>query len=293
MRQKLICAVLVLLILWGAVSLLASRYGLCVTHLTISAEVPDPLHIVQLSDLHNARFGQDNDWLVKRVAEEKPDLIFLTGDMYNASQEDTTAFASLVQRLAELAPVYASPGNHEREYAQNFGMEPEQVYEQADAALLDYDYVDVTVKGAELRIGGFYGYAISPESQEKESKNYVQATRFLLQFQNTDRVKLLLCHMPVSWLEYGCLDGWDVDVVFAGHAHGGQVRIPLIGGLYAPDQGWFPGRLCGAYFSQDGAHTLVLSRGLGSEPGKLPRFGNVPEIVSVTLVPDVESTERN
>ena len=93
---------------------------------------------------------------------------------------------------------------------------------------------------------------------------------FLWDFENTDRYKILLSHLPIAWLKNDALEEWNVDCVFSGHLHGGQVILPGIGGVYAPDMGWFPGRL--------------KSAGLGNTE-VIPRFNNIPEIVCVDLVP--------
>ncbi|MEE0801569.1 MAG: metallophosphoesterase [Gemmiger sp.] len=267
--------------LYGSVALLTT------TTLTVPAPVSEPLRVVQLSDLHNARFGRDNDTLVEAVRSAAPDLILCTGDLFNADEQDTSTVSALLGRLTDIAPVYCSLGNHEEQWGRNFGADPAAVYRDAGAVLLEQEFVDLEVRGCALRIGGLYGYACPPDrGQEWGSQPWYDGEcRFLQEFCNTDRTTLLLCHMPVAWLDYGSLDSWDVDVVFAGHAHGGQVRLPLVGGLYAPDQGWFPGREAGLYTSADGLHTLVLSRGLGSSGMRLPRLNNFPELVTVDLVP--------
>ena len=108
---------------------------------------------------------------------------------------------------------------------------------------------------------------------------------FLWDFENTDRYKILLSHLPIAWLKNDALEEWNMDCVFSGHLHGGQVILPGIGGVYAPDMGWFPGRLKGVFDSKDGKRHLVLSAGLGNTE-VIPRFNNIPEIVCVDLVPE-------
>ncbi len=287
-RRILIGVLSALLLIAGlsARSLWRSAHDLCVTQYTLTEDtLTAPLRIVQLTDLHNSVFGEDNERLIETVRAQQPDAIFLTGDMVNYPDADLSIAVHAVEQLSGIAPVYLSYGNHESEYEAAYGTDLQEVFSQAGAQVLDLTYTDTELSGQRVRIGGGYGYGL-PESdaERKEREEWKQESRFLREFERTERCKLLLWHMPVSWSCYGSLDCWDADVVFSGHVHGGQVILPLIGGLYAPDQGWFPGRLWGLFRSKDGAHTLVLSRGLGNS-NHLPRFNNVPEVVTVDLQP--------
>ena len=283
-RTKLIITgVLVLVVSVILLSLLLSSEGLTVTRYRLPCEGLDrPVRIVQLSDLHNSEFGEGNARLIRRVRQQKPDLIFLTGDMLNYDEKSTDIDENLIRCLSEIAPVYASYGNHEITHEKIFTEDLHGMYSEAGAVLLESDWADVEVNGQALRIGGIYGYCVpadAPYTWEAESGVAV----FMNEYQETDRIKILLCHIPHAWMKKNTLDYWDVDFVFAGHFHGGQIRIPLIGGLYAPDRGWFPGKCAGLYVGGDSANCLVLSRGLGGGTGRFPRFNNIPEIVVVEL----------
>lgn len=274
----------IVLLLTGIYSWYSSKYGLITTYYEISTEkLNESLRIVQLTDLHNSAFGEENERLISKVAEQSPDLIVLTGDMLNSDEEDSSIAIQLVEKLSVIAPVYASYGNHEKDYENNYSTDLSVEYEEAGANVLEFLYNDIEINGQQIRIGGLYGYC-TPEKYLETDEAKPEECAFLKEFQSTDNYIVLLTHMPYSWISNDAISEWDIDCVFTGHDHGGQIRIPFIGGLYAPDQGLFSGRDCGLYYSQDGEKVMILSRGLGSS-GWIPRFNNVPEIVVVDILP--------
>lgn len=264
-----------------------SQYGLEVSSYVITTpKILRPVRIVQLSDLHSSRFGEGNARLVRLVKKQRPDLILLTGDMLNGDERETDAAVHLIEQITKIAPVYASMGNHERAHTRIFDTDIQTLYEDAGAVWLERTYTDVDVNGQMLRLGGILGYCLS-EEYLRTGEARPEEIAYLKAFQDTKLFTILMCHMPLCWIEDDNLEQWEIDCIFAGHAHGGQVRLPWIGGAYAPDQGLFPGQLCGLYYSEDRARVLVLSRGLGSS-GNVPRINNVPEIVVVDILPRME-----
>ena len=255
---------------------------LVVTKYRIVSDVSEPLRIVQLTDLHSVVYGGDNSELATLVAEQEPDLIFLTGDMLSGSDNGPEVVCALIPQLTSIAPVYYGYGNHEIQWENRTGKLLEPMLTEAGATVVNCSYVDVTLKGQALRIGGYYGYwrqphmfRVTPEQKEAEFA-------FFEAYEDTDRLKLLLCHIPTTWLDWGYIDKFPVDVVFSGHYHGGQIRIPGIGGLYAPYVGWFPEYTRGLY---EGKYaSCVLSAGVDTE-NWLPRINNLPEIVVLDMIP--------
>ena len=154
--------------------------------------------------------------------------------------------------------------------------------EEAGAQVLDCSYQDITVAEQPLRIGGYHAYyrypgmyKITPEQMEAE-------LLFADNFEDTQHFKLLLCHIPTVWLDWNNIDNFPVDLVLSGHNHGGQIRLPLLGGVYAPYVGLFPEYTSGRYVGQKAV--CVLSAGLGSSPG-IPRINNLPELTVIDLIP--------
>lgn len=259
------------------VSLILSQKCLIVRQYTYrNPKIAAPIRAVQLTDLHNYQYGRDNQRLIAKIQKQKPDVIFMTGDMLNEDEDRTDILLHLVREARAIAPVYFSLGNHEVGYEKTYGEgDLTEQLEAAGAVVLEKEYVDTKIAGQEVRIGGVYGYLL-PEDWEDGSEQ-----RFLEAFVQTDRLKILLSHVPEGLLLWKSMEYWDVDLVFSGHVHGGQVRVPFVGGLFDPEEGFFPAYTRGMFSCGNG--TMILSAGLGSSRG-IPRVNNLPEIVVCDIV---------
>lgn len=279
--KKITSFIIIVMILLAGCDYIISQDILSITNLTIESKSITSLRILQLTDLHNREFGANNSRLVAAVRIQSPDLILLTGDLLNSDEQRTDIATELITQLCDIAPVYCSNGNHEVEYQEKYGVDVDELYREAGAVVLEKEYQDIIINDQKIRIGGIYGYCLPGKFLETGEADQ-EETAFLEDFQNTNLPTILLCHMPVCWMINGSLDEWNVDYVFAGHVHGGEVILPFIGGLYGPDLGWFPGRMEGIFTSENKEKTLFLSRGLGTSE-RIPRFNNIPEIMVVDI----------
>lgn len=236
----------------------------------------DGFRIVQLSDLHNKIFAQNNESLLNRVRELHPDMIVLTGDFIDASNHtDIDAALLFMQQIPQIAPTYYVTGNHE--YMINKADLDDFLKKTADAGVHVMDNESVQIHSKTGQTFTLIGM----------DDNSLQANLLgTLAEESTDDFQVLLAHEP-QFLQ-DCYAPTGVDLVFTGHAHGGQFRIPFLHqGLYAPDQGVMPDLTEGVIKEQD--TTMYISRGLGNSGFPLRLF-NHPEIVCVTLrtAPDSE-----
>lgn len=276
MKKKL--TIFIIIIAFLAIFLYLQNNWICLSQLEITSEkLPggfDGFRIVQLSDLHSKAFGRDQERLSKIIAGARPDIIVITGDLVDGRHYEEKSSLTLVKKAAEIAPVYYVTGNHEWWSGKFPGLESK--IRDAGAVILRND-------SRELSIGEQSIYVTGLDDPESTGSNYNEAGYIEGRLHATipllprDSFKLLLSHRPEAFYLYS---GYGVDLVFSGHAHGGQFRLPFIGGLYAPDQGYFPKFTSGIY--KDGDTAMVVSRGLGNSV--IPqRLFNRPEIVLVTL----------
>lgn len=232
--------------------------------------------VCHLTDLHCRKFGKDNLKLIEKIISVSPDVIFMTGDMIslNSSDDEVKDVCSFIEKCVDIAPVYFSFGNKEKDYIELNGTDFRNKVAETGAIILDYSYKDVTVGGQKIRIGGAYGHL------KWNGEWYDEEKTFLDEFNNTNSPTFLLSHMSEGFLLYDKAGDFNIDYVFCGHSHGGQIRLPFVGGLFTPDAGWFPKYTKGLF--NMGNSTVLLSAGLGT--GKnVPRFGNPPEIAVLNI----------
>lgn len=229
--------------------------------------------IAQISDLHNEVFGTGNGELLTLLAGTRPDIIVITGDLLDSRRTDVSAALEFVRGAVEIAPVYYVAGNHESRIPEEFWM-LERCMENLGVSVLRGERTLLTREGAAIALIG----VDDPTFQDKDSANWPGIVEEELgRLREEGLYSILLIHRP-ELLETYARAG--MNLVFSGHAHGGQVRIPFVGGVIAPNQGFFPQYDGGLYTMGD--TQLVVSRGLGNSLCPL-RVNNRPEIVLAEL----------
>lgn len=257
--------------------------ALTVTPVTVSGpRIPagfSGYRIAHLSDLHNAEFGKGNAKLLKLLAKTAPDIIVITGDLVDSRHTDLPVALDFVKEAAKIAPVYYVPGNHEARL--DCYRRLRAGLTAAGATVLEDQLAPLTHGGDTVTLVGLADphFTLKRDPGQKAAAMVRRKLRGLIR--REDGYHILLSHRPDLFPSYvRC----GVDLAFCGHAHGGQARLPFIGGIIAPNQGLFPRYDAGLYAQGD--CRMVVSRGIGNSLCPL-RFNNRPEIVVAELRSEV------
>lgn len=247
--------------------------------------VSSPVRVVALSDLHCREFGKGNSRLLDKIKAQSPDAIFAVGDMIsnNSDISDADEMVALLCRLNEIAPTFFAPGNHELEYISRTGDDLLTKVSNAGITIVNDSYVDCNFGGQTIRIGGTMGHAF-PFGRTPDEFRSSDIYRFLIEFEDTDLPTVCLAHMPDTFIFNNAASYWPgVDLVISGHTHGGMIRLPFVGGLIAPMQGFFPDYDRG-YFKLSSNMQMIIGSGLAGY-GIVPRIFNLPEICVIDIFP--------
>ena len=269
-----VAAVLLTLIIWtawGNTALELNTYTISSDRLP---EAFDGYRIAHVSDLHNTEMGKDNKKLITMLRESKPDIICITGDIIDSRHTDIEIALQFVKAAMEIAPCYYVTGNHEARVSEydelKTGMEAVGVViledEKTEVGLVNSAITLIGVNDPSYQTDYLFGDA---ETVMREKLSELHS--------DEDGFTVLLSHRPELFEVYASS---GVDIVLSGHAHGGQFRLPFVGGLVAPNQGLFPKYDAGLYTKEN--TNMIVSKGIGNSI--LPfRFNNRPEVILIKL----------
>jgi predicted MPP superfamily phosphohydrolase len=241
-------------------------------------EAFDGYTIVHVSDLHNKSFGRGQRNLVEKIQELNPNMIAITGDLIDRRRYDEDTAMVFIQEAVKIAPTYYVTGNHELWSGKFDNLEIRLRNSGVHVLRDEYEILEeqdehVYVLGVDdtAKYGRSYG-------QNNERLSFLTETLKQMTLGiNEEEFTILLAHRPEKMPIYA---NEKVDLVLSGHVHGGQIRVPFIGGIVAPDQGFFPKYVEGIY--HEGSTSMVVSRGLGNSIFP-QRLFNRPEIVVIKL----------
>ena len=240
-----------------------------------SDKINSQVRFVFISDLHCKEYGNKNSDLVSKIKEQNPDFIAVGGDMVNKYSADDHVMRELLPQLAEIAPTYCILGNHELYIKDEIDFNND--IDSTGAKLLDNESVTLNINGEKILLGGISDFPY----YEYNAPDFNTPERYFwdeFKESSKDCYSILLHHQP-EYLESIMQDS-NVDLVMCGHTHGGAVQIPFVGGLFAPNQGFFPKYDKGEFDLYD--TKMIVSAGLG-DAYPILRMNNCPEITVVKI----------
>lgn len=246
-------------------------------YIVISEKLPtafDGYRIAHISDLHNAEMGEDNEKLLEMLENAEPDIIAITGDLIDSRNTDIQIALRFAEKAVNIAPCYYVTGNHEARISGYDELKNGLV--ELGVAVLEDERAELEVSGEVIAVIGVNDPSFQTDYLFGDAETVIESKLQELICQE-DTYAVLLSHRPELFEAYV---GSNIDLVLSGHAHGGQFRLPIIGGVVAPNQGLFPKYDGGLYTEAD--TNMIVSRGIGNSI--IPfRFNNRPEVILIEL----------
>lgn len=269
--------IIIFFILFFILFLYFENNMISVTKLDIKLEkLPDNFKdykIIHLSDLHSKSFGDNQKYLVNKIKKINPDIIFFTGDLVDSKKYNEEVSVNLLEQLVDISPVCFVTGNHEWWSGKFDSLEKRLI--DIGVNVLRNEKIEIIRNNDKINILGID----DPNAYYTDNNAYSFIVRIkdLIKDIPKEDFNILLSHRPEKFPLY---KAEEIDLIFSGHAHGGQFRIPFIGGIISPDQGFLPKYTKGVY--KDSKSTMIVSRGLGNSIIS-QRIFNRPEIIVVSL----------
>lgn len=253
--------------------------SITITELTFKNDkVPESFvgyKILQISDLHNKEFGTKQSNILTKIKNINPDIIVITGDLIDSNNTNIEIAMDLIKGAIKTAPIYYVSGNHEA-WSGSYSTLKSKL-EEVGVTVLDNQKTVISKDNSAIDLIGLSDPSFAKSEWLEYGETVNTETLISNLIESNTHFQILLSHRPEL---FGLYANSEVDLVFSGHAHGGQFRLPFIGGFIAPDQGLFPDLTEGIHTNNN--TSMVISRGLGNSIIPIRVF-NRPELIVVTL----------
>lgn len=254
---------------WGNTALELNTYTVQSDRLPVAF---NNYRIAQVSDLHNDEMGEGNEKLLSVLRNASPDIIVITGDLIDSRRTNIDVALHFATEAMKIAPCYYVTGNHEARISAYDRLR--EGLTETGVVVLEDEKVYIQKDGESIAVLGVADPSFCADFMASEAETVGRGLDGLVE---ENRYTVLLSHRPELFEVYR---DKGLDLVFSGHAHGGQFRLPFVGGLAAPDQGLFPKYDAGLY--KEGNTNMIVSRGIGNSLFPF-RFNNRPEVVLTEL----------
>ena len=234
----------------------------------------DNFKIAQVSDIHCDKVGHSDLSFINKIKNFNPDMIVITGDILDSYNNNMDIAYNILSQLAIVAPCYFVSGNHELRLPEEYEQLINRM-KKLNITHLHNSKLFITKNNESINLVGVEDYNFfKNEDNLNHRANFIKTLKELY---SPNHFNILLSHRPEKFPIYADI---KYELIFSGHAHGGQWRIPFVGGIFSPSQGFFPKYTNGNYILEDS--TMIVSQGLGNSSFPI-RINNRIELILATL----------